>query len=171
MSLRWTESEYEAYQKRLKGYAPEEAKAGEAVGSVYQRTRSKKRADLGGRFFRSTWEANYARYLNLCGVRWEYEPRIFDFAQIRRGVVDYTPDFYLPDEDRWVEVKGWFSPRDKTKLRRFARFYPEEFKKLTVVIAKLEGKPYETAQALGVGRIESYRDIAASAAGLISTWE
>ena len=99
----------------------------------YSRTKSGKRPDLGGLFFRSAAEANYARYLNFAKIKWEYEPREFMFDAIRRGCVSYTPDFYLPEEDKWIEFKGWLSKKDITKIRRFKKFYPEEFKKYYIV--------------------------------------
>src|SRR5659263_489952 len=69
------------------------------------RKKSGRRADLNNTFFRSSWEANMARYYNYIGVKWQFEPKMFIFNTIRRGSVSYTPDFYLPEEDRWVEVK------------------------------------------------------------------
>lgn len=35
----------------------------------------------------------------------------------------YFPDFYLPDTDEYVEIKGWFKPRDKAKLEQFPNKY------------------------------------------------
>lgn len=102
----------------------------------YSRARGGKRADLDNRYFRSAWEANIARYYNFIGVKWEYEPKTFIFQNITRGSVSYTPDFYLPDTDEWVEVKGWFDGKSKTKLKRFAKQYPEEYKKLSIIQEK-----------------------------------
>lgn len=96
------------------------------MSNPYSRTKSGKREDLNNQFFRSSWEANIARYFNYVGIKWEYEPKTFYFEDIKRGCVSYTPDFYLPDENRWVEVKGWMDDKSKTKLKRFAKFYPEE---------------------------------------------
>lgn len=76
------------------------------------------REDL-GQFFRSTWEANYARVLNLRGISWEYEPRRF-----KLGGTTYTPDFRL-GRNKYVEVKGWESPEWEKKLRKFQAKYPE----------------------------------------------
>lgn len=54
--------------------------------------------------FRSSWELSFAKALNSVGVRWEYEPRCFNTPHGK-----YTPDFYLPEYDIWVEIKGhWF---------------------------------------------------------------
>lgn len=96
------------------------------VSNPYSRTKSGKRADLNNVFFRSAWEANVARYFNFLGLRWEYEPRVFYFEGVKRGTMSYTPDFYLVDRDLWVEVKGWMDNKSKVKLKRFAKYYPNE---------------------------------------------
>ena len=51
--------------------------------------------------FRSVWEANAARLLKFLGFIYQYEPRTFYCGRNR-----YTPDFYLPDENLYLEVKG-----------------------------------------------------------------
>lgn len=76
--------------------------------------------------FRSRMEANYARYLTFIGKKWEYEPKTFWFDGIKRGVCSYVPDFYLPDEKKYVECKGWMDSRSKTKLRRMLKYHPSE---------------------------------------------
>jgi hypothetical protein len=100
-----------------------ELQEGRLVGG--HRGRGGRRADLGYRYFRSAWEANYARYLNWSKVKWEYEVKTFRFESIRRGVMSYTPDFWLPDAGEYHEVKGWMTPRSATALSRMARFYPD----------------------------------------------
>ena len=102
----------------------------------YSRTKSGKRVDLNNTFFRSSWEANIARYYNYLGIEWQYEPKTFIFKNITRGSVSYTPDFYLPKEDKWVEVKGWMDGKSKTKLKRFKQQFPEEYKKLQLIQEK-----------------------------------
>jgi hypothetical protein len=100
--------------------------------SPYSRTKSGRRADLGDQFFRSSWEANYARFLNMLVnqgevARWEFEPDTFWFEQIRRGVRSYTPDFKVWRHDGsfyYVEVKGWMDPKSKTKLKRMKKYHP-----------------------------------------------
>ena len=105
-------------------------------GIPYSRCRGGKRNDLNNIYFRSSWEANYARFLNFMKVKWEYEPKTFIFENIKRGSVSYTPDFYLPDEDKWVEIKGWMDAKSKTKLKRFEKYFPEEYKKLELIQSK-----------------------------------
>lgn len=79
-------------------------------------------------------EANVARYYIWMKVAWEYEPKEFEFKGIKRGNRFYKPDFYLPVYDLWIEVKGYFRRQDKIKLRRFKKYFPEEFKKLRFII-------------------------------------
>lgn len=105
----------------------------------YSRARGGKREDLGGVYFRSAWEANYARYLNFLVTRgeiagWAFEPKTFEFEKIKRGTRAYTPDFRVDlvgGGHEWHEVKGWMDDKSKTRLARFARYFPAE--KLIVI--------------------------------------
>lgn len=85
-------------------------------------------------FFRSKMEANVARYYEHQMICWQYEALEYEFKEIRRGSRFYKPDFYLADLDLIIEVKGWFRKTDKTKLRRFKKYYPSQFRKLRFVI-------------------------------------
>ena len=100
----------------------------------YSRGSQGKREDLGNIFFRSSWEANYARYLNFLITqghlyKWEFEPDTFWFESIKRGVRSYLPDFKLWDtkdsNPYYVEVKGWMDDKSKTKIKRMAKYYPD----------------------------------------------
>jgi hypothetical protein len=55
-----------------------------------------------GRKFRSRLEARWAVFFDALGVQWEYEPEGFDLGEAGY----YLPDFWLPDLDCWIEVKG-----------------------------------------------------------------
>lgn len=83
---------------------------------------------------RSSWEANYARYLNFLIRhegridRWEYEPEVFWFEKIKRGCRSYKPDFKVHYKDgaiEYHEVKGWMYPRAKTALNRMRIYHPK----------------------------------------------
>ena len=56
-------------------------------------------------FFKSSLEADYARYCNAIGKKYIYEHRTF-VLEINGKKKAYTPDFYHPDEDRYVETKA-----------------------------------------------------------------
>ena len=105
---------------------------------TFSRGKGGKRQDLGDVYFRSSWEANYARYLNWAKGRglilaWAYESRTFEFEGIKRGTRFYTPDFEvtLPDgKVEWHEVKGWMNQQSRTRLARMARYFPDEVVRL-----------------------------------------
>jgi hypothetical protein len=105
----------------------------------YSRAKHGRREDLNNRYFRSSWEANYARYLNFLVEQkqikeWDYECQSFWFEAIKRGVRSYKPDFKVVLNDgshEWHEVKGWMNTKSKTSIARFRKYYPEE--KLIVI--------------------------------------
>jgi len=108
---------------------------GEFVSSnTFSRCRRGFREDL-QLYVRSSWEANYARYLNTLvasGVvtRWEYESRVFVFpSPVTGGVSSYRPDFLVFFSDgrvEWHEVKGWMTSNGKIALELMATHYPSE---------------------------------------------
>jgi hypothetical protein len=103
-----------------------------SAGAIYSSAKRGFRDDLGQIFFRSRWEANYARFLNWKVQQqqiasWSYEVDTFWFEKIRRGVRSYTPDFKITGHDGTVwyeEIKGWMDAKSKTKLKRMAKYHP-----------------------------------------------
>ncbi len=103
-------------------------------GSIYSRSLNGWYVISGKRFyFRSSWEVNYARYLEFLAtkkeiVKWEYEPDTFWFEKIKRGVRSYLPDFKVFNNDgtfEYHEVKGYMDAKSKTKISRMALYYPD----------------------------------------------
>lgn len=90
---------------------------------------------IGGKdnFFRSSWECNVAAYFEFLKankeiLEWEYEPTVFWFEKIKRGVRSYKPDFRITEKNGnqyYVEVKGWMDNKSKTKLNRMRIYYPK----------------------------------------------
>lgn len=52
--------------------------------------------------FRSRLEARWAVFFDTLGVRYEYEKEGFDLG----AAGWYLPDFWLPDQYLWIEIKG-----------------------------------------------------------------
>jgi hypothetical protein len=52
--------------------------------------------------FRSRLEARWAVFLDEMGIKYEYEKEGFDLGEL--GF--YLPDFWLPEHNLWLEVKG-----------------------------------------------------------------
>lgn len=70
--------------------------------------------------FYSRWEANIARLFTVLKIRWHYAPKSFDIGGQR-----YTPDFYLPDKDAYVEVKNFWWSYSKIRDQKFRERYPD----------------------------------------------
>jgi hypothetical protein len=80
--------------------------------------------------FANPAELEYARILEWYGVPWLYEPRTFVLARDEEGRVTeaFTPDFYLPEQDLYLEVtvmKQSLVTRKNRKLRKLRLLYPE----------------------------------------------
>jgi hypoxanthine phosphoribosyltransferase len=79
--------------------------------------------------FANRIEVECAKILDWYGVPWDYEPRSFVLEQDADGRVTsaFTPDFYLPDQELYVEVtvmKQSLVTRKNRKLRELKRLYP-----------------------------------------------
>jgi len=85
--------------------------------SLYTSANGGFRKDL-GMYFRSGWEANYARLLKFQNKIWEYEPISFNL-KINGS---YTPDFKVGDD--FFEIKGKVEKSFEKKLKEFKEIYP-----------------------------------------------
>jgi hypothetical protein len=75
-------------------------------------------------------EAELARIFDFYQVRWAYEPHVFPLQWNLDGVVveSFTPDFFLPDLDLYVELTTLRQPlvrKKNRKLRRLRELYPD----------------------------------------------
>jgi hypothetical protein len=74
-------------------------------------------------------EAEMARILDFYAVRWEYEPHTFPILWSLDGDVleSFSPDFYLPDLDLYLEMttlRQKLVRKKNRKLRRLRELYP-----------------------------------------------
>jgi hypothetical protein len=74
-------------------------------------------------------EEEFARLLDFYHVRWEYEPHEFVLDRDPQGrpTRSFTPDFYLPDQDLYIELTTMSSRltyRKTRKVRRLQELYP-----------------------------------------------
>src|SRR4051794_10507383 len=80
--------------------------------------------------FVSPAELECAKVLDYYGVPWEYEPRTFVLERDESGRVTeaFTPDFYLPEQDLYLELtvmKQSLVTRKNRKLRKLRRLHPD----------------------------------------------
>jgi NUMOD3 motif len=162
---RWNDPEYcakmstpERKQRRRQASSESWFRSGRANENAYSRCGGGRRADLGDMFFRSGWEANYARILNLQIEqgeihRWEFEPDRFKFSVVK-GPRSYTPDFKVWKQEggdfHYVEIKGWMDEKSRLKCHLMERFYPN------VPIYIIGEKEYKNLQREFSSRIERW---------------
>ena len=92
------------------------------------------RGDVQPRFVNDA-ELEYAKILDYHGIPWLYEPRTFVLERDAEGRVieAFTPDFYLPEQDLYLEVtvmKQSLVTRKNRKLRKLRQLYPDIMIKL-----------------------------------------
>ncbi len=74
-------------------------------------------------------EASLARLFDFYRIAWEYEPRSFpiDWDCDGNAVAFFTPDFYLPEYDLYIELtvaKPALNTRKHRKLRLLREHHP-----------------------------------------------
>jgi cytidylate kinase len=74
-------------------------------------------------------EREFARLMDFYRIEWRYEPRTFPIEWGEDGLLreGFTPDFYLPEMDLYVELttmKQSLVRRKNRKLRRLKELYP-----------------------------------------------
>jgi hypothetical protein len=80
--------------------------------------------------FANDAERECAKVLDYYRVPWLYEPRTFVLEEDADGRVleAFTPDFYLPEQDLYVEItmmKQSLVTRKNRKLRKLRERYPD----------------------------------------------
>jgi hypoxanthine phosphoribosyltransferase len=80
--------------------------------------------------FANDAERECAKILDFYRVPWSYEPRTFVLDQDDEGrtIEAFTPDFYLPEQDLYIEVttmKQSLVTKKNRKMRRLRELYPD----------------------------------------------
>ncbi len=73
-------------------------------------------------------EYEFARILDFYGIDWQYEPRSFQLRWEHGHITEaFTPDFYLPDLNMYVELttlKSGLTAEKNRKMRLLKELYP-----------------------------------------------
>jgi hypothetical protein len=80
-------------------------------------------------------EAQFAKLLDFYGIAWQYEPRTFTLEVDRDGkpVQAFTPDFYLPAYDLFIEITT-LNQKLVTKKNRKARRLQEQHPEVSIKV-------------------------------------
>lgn len=75
-------------------------------------------------------EKEFARILDFYRIKWEYEPRTFTLECDDDGLPrkSFTPDFYLPDLDLYIELTTLnqkLVTKKNGKLKMLRKMYPD----------------------------------------------
>lgn len=100
--------------------------------------------EYNGMKFYGKWELKYAKYLDDNKINWIQNKEKFCYFFNGKNRT-YTPDFYLIDDDCYIEIKGYKTEKDVAKWKQFP-----EHKKLKVLMGE---------ELLKMGIIDKYRII------------
>lgn len=98
-------------------------------------------------------EAEFAAFLDFFRIRWRYEPKSFPLRWRDGRIAEmFTPDFYLPEQDLFVELttmRQSLVTRKHRKIRRLRELYPN------VNVVLLHRKAFhELLARFGYGAVE-----------------
>ncbi len=96
-----------AMKEAVKNY-PDSYTKNNVVGRV-------KNIEYNGIKLKGSWELIFAKWLDSNNIVWKHEYKSFEYEW--NGTRLYFPDFYLPDLDFYVEVKGYETERDRCKWK------------------------------------------------------
>lgn len=87
------------------------------------------------REFRHGIEREFAGILDSYGIRWEYEPTTFPLGIDEEGNITsaISPDFYLTDEDTYVELTV-MNPRYMAEKRRKVEEFRKQYPDLRIIL-------------------------------------
>jgi hypothetical protein len=107
----WTEEQRKQHSEVMKIAVkkhPDSYTKNNVVGRV-------KNIDYNGIKLKGKWELIVAKWLDENQIKWEHETKSFEYEW--NGKRNYYPDFYLPDFDFFIEVKGYVTDRDLSKWK------------------------------------------------------
>ena len=68
--------------------------------------------------FHGLWEVKFAMNLDDKNVEWRRPTEKFQYT-FEGKTRNYTPDFWIPELDSYVEIKGYTTPKDEAKWSQF----------------------------------------------------
>jgi len=77
-------------------------------------------------WFKSSWELKVANYLSNNNIEWEYESKIFEMI-LNDKETTYIPDFFIPETNTIIEVKGYWRDDAKEKYELFTKQQSKNF--------------------------------------------
>lgn len=107
---KWSEEKRKRHSERMKEAVrnnPESYSVNNIIGRV-------KQIDYNGVLLKGNWEVKTAKWLDDKNIEWQYEPQAHPYVFEGRDRL-YFPDFYLPEHNVYLEVKGFETEQDRAK--------------------------------------------------------
>lgn len=105
-------------RKKISKSLKEKGAGGYRIGSGRSKKTWYESVCAGRVYLRSTYELEYVKWLDKNGIKWK--PNLNKFPYIYQEKLHYYyPDFYLIDEDIYIEIKGYKTEKDLAKWKNF----------------------------------------------------
>lgn len=81
---------------------------------------------VAGQSVQGTWERNIAQVFEQKKIKWEKlrtNQHVFNYTMEGKERC-YSPDFWLPEYNKYVEIKGYWWGNDKAKMLTVIQQYP-----------------------------------------------
>ena len=80
--------------------------------------------------FANDMERLFAKILDYYGIVWQYEPKTFSLAWDHHGNITeaFTPDFYLPQQNLYIEIttlRSHLTNKKNRRIRILKELYPD----------------------------------------------
>ncbi len=82
----------------------------------------------------SSWEIKFAKLLDKYNIKWERK-NIYLYYNFNETKLKYYPDFYLPIENLYIELKGYWTDKVRNKMKLVL-----EQNKIKLIILEHENK-------------------------------
>lgn len=97
----------------------EENKGGKTTSKKKKRDGRRFKSDKLDMTFRSSWEVELAELMTDLEIEFKYEPFRYYYRAERTS---YLPDFYLPQYNIYIEVKGYMDNLSAKRCRLFRKY-------------------------------------------------
>ena len=114
------------------------SKKGKPLKGGYSRCKGGYRQDI-GHYVRSGWEADICRIFNHLGAEYDYESfsiQLDDKGVPVTWVIDFVDHDKILSHSGLIEVKGWWDPKSKNKVKLLKKQRPATYNKVTFIGVK-----------------------------------
>ena len=67
----------------------------------------------------ATWELSFAQLLDRVNIPWNRNKKRFNYINLKSKKATYQPDFFIPNWNKYIEVKGYKTDLDVCKWTQF----------------------------------------------------